>query len=80
MGRTQHLKEAQEYREAVNNAELKKPTAELFTLDGKYDTAGVAAYYPYEDVVRITIHNNGKIKIPGEAVHSLRLMFDKLDN
>ena len=78
MGRQALLQIAQEYKEAMNSAEAKKPAAQLFAIDDKYGNIGTAAYYPDTDILRIGIKNE-EIKIPGSAIHSMRLMLEKLD-
>jgi hypothetical protein len=79
MGRKELLGLAREYKQAINIAEEKKPEALLFTIDGELGKIyGTAAYYPDTDILRIDT-GNGEIKIPGAAVHSLKLIFNKLD-
>ena len=72
-------KKAQEYFEAKKEAEKLKPEDSItYSIDGELgEILGGVAYYPMENVIRIAC--NGEVKIPGRAIHSLRVIFDKLD-
>ena len=74
-------KQAQAYNEAKNEAEKLKPVdAVTYSIDGVLgEILGAIAYYPLENVIRISC-GSGEIKIPGRAAHSLRAIFEKLDN
>ena len=73
MGRTELLKQAAEYKEAVKITETKKPFSLIMDFEG-----GKVEYNPETDWVEIK-HGGNKIRIPGTAIHSLRMMLEKLD-
>jgi len=81
MGIEQLQKKAQEYFEAKKEAEKLKPEdAITYSIDGNLgEILGYVAYYPLENNIRIS-GKNDDIKIPARAVHSLKVIFEKLDS
>ena len=80
MGIEELIKQAQEYKDAKKKLEMLKPVDSIvYSIDGDLgEVLGSVAFYPLENNIRINC-GNGDIKIPGRALHSLRVIFDKMD-
>ena len=77
MKRTEMLKAAEEYKEAVKNIELKKQPSMVYEIFGSSGEITVE-YNPENDSLDIKYGGN-KLRLPGISIHSLNIIFEKLD-